>query len=1135
MWPMSVDTAVISTRDSVVHLGKEFLLPGSCEVSLGLRTLMPGIHYRLDERHGLLFPDAVKIRSAFSVADSSFTLVVHYQSLPLTFRETYRHRLPVRMIDTATGRAIAVGKPAEPFSLDDLFGANLQKSGSLVRGFTVGSNRDLSLTSGLRMQMSGNLTKDLSVVAALTDENSPLQPEGTTRTIQEVDKVFVELRSSSVTATLGDFPVEFGGNEFATLQRKLQGAKGSLSIAPGGFTSRVTVVGATPRGKYFSQQFQGADGVQGPYRLSGENNERSIIIIAATERVYINGERMIRGESNDYTIDYATAEVTFTPRKLITNASRITIDFEYTDRQYDRSFFGAQTDESLFNNHLAVQASFLREADDQNSPIDIALADSDKSLLRTAGADIMKASRSGVVLTGAGQGQYVAVDTLLHSPGGGDSLFRFYRYNPVDSTHAVYTITFQYAGPGLGDYQKITSVQYRFAGLRQGEYLPIRLLPLPTSHAIADVKISGVVGDDLTVNGEIAHSAFNANTFAAGDSRQEGNAYSAAVAYVNRHLQAGGLSLGQIEVRARERKTESGYLSMDRINAVEYARLWNITDSSQSAEEVREGSLLVSPVPALRASASYGTLDHGESFHSARTAAGVAVTPDGAAIAEYTVDDVSSRDVLHGLSNDWVRQVMHFAPRFGHMTALLEGKNEILLSHNSASDTLLGASYRLNEIIPGLRFDSVGGMRFQVGYGLRFEDSLGAGALRRAVTVRSQSAVWQLPYWSGFSSGVDLNLQQKSSAMHGTAENSSIALRWQGQYRPAGKLVETDAFYEVMTERSAKLERVFQRVPVGSGNYIYAGDQNNNHLVDEGDFQPARFDGNFIAVTLPTDQLVPVIGVRASSRFRLNGSSAVSGRSAVGEILGSLSSETYYRVEEKSSDPVHSDIYLLRLRHFLNDETTLDGASLFTEDFYIGEHDPKVTVRLRFNERRGLTQYALAGERLYSREQSARVRWQLLEEIANQTEFTNQRSILHASPGNPRARDMRLASLSMDWTYRPGQRVECGMKFSTGRGTNYDTAEISLNDQSLRLIYSFNERGQGTAEISREEVRLTQGGGQLPFELTGGRVTGRSWLWHIGFDYRMTRFLQSSLNYDGRSEGGGGPIHTAKAEVRAFF
>jgi hypothetical protein len=48
-------------------------------------------------------------------------------------------------------------------------------------------------------------------------------------------------------------------------------------------------------------------------------------------------------------------------------------------------------------------------------------------------------------------------------------------------------------------------------------------------------------------------------------------------------------------------------------------------------------------------------------------------------------------------------------------------------------------------------------------------------------------------------------------------------------------------------------------------------------------------------------------------------------------------------------------------------------------------------------------------------------------------------------------------------------------------------------------------------------------------------VPGKTWLWRAALDYRLTNFVQASLNYDGRSEGGRPPVHTGRAEVRAFF
>ena len=127
-----------------------------------------------------------------------------------------------------TGKdSLRIARPVNAFSMDDVFGSGLQKSGSIVRGFTVGSNRDLSLNSGLRLQLSGKILSDVEITAALTDENTPIQPEGTTQTLQEFDKVFVEINAKRLSATLGDFVLDLSGTEFARLSRKLQGAKGT--------------------------------------------------------------------------------------------------------------------------------------------------------------------------------------------------------------------------------------------------------------------------------------------------------------------------------------------------------------------------------------------------------------------------------------------------------------------------------------------------------------------------------------------------------------------------------------------------------------------------------------------------------------------------------------------------------------------------------------------------------------------------------------------------------------------------------------------------------------------------------------------------------------------------------------------
>jgi len=77
--------------------------------------------------------------------------------------------------------------------------------------------------------------------------------------------------------------------------------------------------------------------------------------------------------------------------------------------------------------------------------------------------------------------------------------------------------------------------------------------------------------------------------------------------------------------------------------------------------------------------------------------------------------------------------------------------------------------------------------------------------------------------------------------------------------------------------------------------------------------------------------------------------------------------------------------------------------------------------------------------------------------------------------------------------------------------------------------------GRLRLEIERDEVRLSNSAITYPYELTNGRVEGKSFLWRAFFDYSISKNLQATFNYDGRSEGGGKVIHSGRAEVKAFF
>ena len=184
----------------------------------------------------------------------------------------------------------------DPF---DLFaGSQLKTYGNLSRGLGFGNNQNLVVNSNLNLQLSGDIANDIEFLAAISDESNPIQPEGNTQQLQDFDRAFFKFIRGNNSLILGDFLLESNPeNYFLKYNKKSQGISYSAETKLNGGKFFTTASATKSRGRFSRNIINGIEGNQGPYQLRGQNGEIFILILSGTEKIYLDGKLLTRGEN----------------------------------------------------------------------------------------------------------------------------------------------------------------------------------------------------------------------------------------------------------------------------------------------------------------------------------------------------------------------------------------------------------------------------------------------------------------------------------------------------------------------------------------------------------------------------------------------------------------------------------------------------------------------------------------------------------------------------------------------------------------------------------------------------------------------------------------------------------------------
>ena len=1094
------------------------------------------------------------------------TLVAVYRTLPFgELDRTFARRRVTDESDTLGRRRVV---EAERTGRDEpLFGdaPRLRRRGSISRGIVAGNRRDVSIESGLRMELSGEIADGVEVQAVLTDENTPIQPEGTTQQLSDFDRVYVQLDTRRGQARLGDIDVAFTGTEFAPYVRKLQGAAVTArapALFSEAFGGEATVAGATARGLFQSQDVVPVEGVQGPYRLEGRDGEQFIIVIAGSERVYLNGQLLTRGESADYVIDYATGEITFTPRRLITAEGRITVDFEYTTSEFTRTVIGTEAEARLWQRadgtaRAAIRGTFLREADGAAFADELGLTEADLDLIAAVGdAPAVRSGADRVPFDAESPFVlYTQQDTLFDGQ-------TYEVYVPATATaDSVFRVRFSRVAPGTGSYVRagraVNGILYEWVGPTGGDYVPLRILPKPELQQVLDLagRVEPIRG--LELFGELAQSTSDANRLSdLGDANDGGGAYYGGLRLQPTLLHVGDRDLGRLSAEVVGRYKGDQFRPFSRIRPVEFNRKWNVARAGAGfagidtlAESTAEGFVRFDVGERTFVQAEAGQIELGDLFSGQRGALDLALRRTAWPGLAYRLDVVDSENAIVGEEGRWLRQLgrLDYSLFGGRFVPFVEVEQERRAQDALGTDSLVADALAFVEVRPGVQWATptlTAGATVE----WRDEELPLDGTFADAATVatfRTDARFRPSPTYTTEAQVAYRSREYTDAfAATGLVDNESVVVRWTNRWAPLARAVELNTVYEAQTERSAVLQEVYLLVGSELGEYVWV-DANGDGVqqLDEFREEVTPLEGEYLRTFVPGDELIPTIGVQGRLRLRLDGERLFDGATAGWRrALASVVSLTTLDVAEKSEEPDLADVYLLRPSVLQDPVTTLNGRFRIGQEFAFFRGETRYGGRLFGQHLRSTNRLATGLEQRLVQQVEAEVRGVLAGPLSAELRGTLERNESESAFAS-RSFDIRGVEVEPEatWRFSRSFSVTGGVRYARNR----DVAGGGFGEDRTARIFILPARARIAVAnrlqllLRGERAVVTLDGpvatGQTAFELTERRGAGVSYLWSASGQYTINRFLRASLSYEGRAPAQAPTIHNVRVQLSAVF
>lgn len=1129
------------------NLRTQTIMPEKGWITLDSLPILPGT---LVEESGAPIPPSEYQVQGGQIQFSEEWLAGRTDSISLTYR-LFPPEVPLELvrIDTSlkTREEKAGGITYDPFANDSpVEFAGIDYNGAFARGISFGNNQNLVLNSSFNLQMAGLIGDGIELQAAITDENIPIQPEGNTQQLSEFDKIYITLKKGGSRLTAGDYEIARPGSYFMNYFKKLSGATFSHEQAL--FSQgllRFNASAALARGKFARNIVQGQEGNQGPYRLEGAEGEQFIIVLAGTEKVFLDGELLVRGIEDDYIIDYNRGDVTFTNRRLITKDSRIIFEFEYNDQSFQRSLTASNLEYE--QGKFKAYFNWYTEQDGRTLLGEGPLSAEQLNILAQAGDDPLLAVVPSIDTFGINSDpiSYRRVDTLVNGVFYPDILV----YTPdttVDQT--LFVARFSDVGLGNGNYIRPASVAngivYQWVPPHpvlgpQGQYEPISQIPTPTQRQMSSAGMKWAYGKRGKLQVEAALSKRDENRFSELD-REDDYGLGAYLAWEQ------GFRLGAAwkgTVRGKAEVVEQNFQALNPYRNAEFTRDWSVSDPTKVQEQLyRAGWDLQND--SLGANLSY------ELSHFDRQNRYTGWKHDG--LAQYQKNGWLAKVGGSFLdAQDLETQTQFLRPRItlektfrrlGDWKVRMYGEREQNTQRDLSQDTLRVTSFYWDLY----RFTVASPEKEHIQTSLSYvhrkdfaplaEGWQGANLAREAsvqgrwVPGRFSRWTWDLTY---------RNLQVLDTLVSQSESAETYLGRVDYNLLLAKGAIRYNNTYQLSSGQEQKLLFIYQKVNPGEGIYQHLdfngdGIEQNNEFV----IAPNSDQGTHVRVVIYTNEFVRTNNVQFNQSLRLDPKAVWFQKEGFLKFMSRFSTTSIWQINRKVRD-LESVSAWNPFQLKVADTALVSTRTIIQNSLFFNRTDPVFNAQLSWTDNQGKLLLTTGLESRQTTERSLEFRWNWNRQWSWQMEASEGNRSNLTENFVDRNYDIRFWKVGPVITWQPNQQFRMSASYGFEQASNQiegSTEDGIFHSADWELTWNQAAKSSFRANFTFTQVDFS-GDPDSPvgFAFLNGLQDGNNYQWSITWDRQLAKNIRLGLNYEGRKTGAIRIIHVGRAQVAATF